>query len=132
MLQEHGLKTICPLTIYHWLKKLGFVYEPRKNGYYVDGHERPLTVEYLSNFIKWYLTYERQMYQWIQITQYESKALKPEGLVMPNSGYQYRTKEGTDMVEYHVDSLHLSEERMRRETSFGGQLSVQREPNVDN
>jgi len=35
------------------------------------------------------------------------------------------------MVEYHVDSSHLFEERMRRETRFGGQLSVQREPEVD-
>ena len=52
-------------------------------------------------------------------------------LVTPNSGYQYRTKEGTDIVEYHVDSSHLFEERMRRETRFGGQLSVWREPNVD-
>jgi len=49
MLQEYGHKTICPLTIYHWLKKLGFVYELRKKGYYVDGHERPLMVKYQNN-----------------------------------------------------------------------------------
>jgi len=52
MLQEYGLKTMCPLTICHWLKKLGFVYEPRKKGYYVDRHEKPLTDEYQNNFIK--------------------------------------------------------------------------------
>jgi len=71
------------------------------------------------------------MYQWIQITHDESNALKAKGSVTPNSGYQYRTKEGFDMVECHVDSLHLFEERMRMKTRFGGQLSVQREPNVD-
>jgi len=59
VLQEYGLKTICPSTIYHWLKKVGFVYELRKKGYYVDEHKRPLMVEYWNNFVKWYLTYER-------------------------------------------------------------------------
>ena len=52
LLREYGLKTICPSTIYRWLKKLGFVYEPRKKGYYVDGHEKPSTVEYQNNFVK--------------------------------------------------------------------------------
>ena len=68
------------------------------------------------------------MYQWIQITQDESDALKAKGLVIPKSGYQYRMKEESGMLEYHVDSSHLFEERMKRETRFGGQLSVQRDP----
>jgi len=91
MLQEYGLKTICPLTIYHWLKKLGFVHELRKKGYCVDGQKKPSTVKYQHNFIKQYLTYERWMYQWIQMTQEESDVLKAKGLVMPNNGYQLRT-----------------------------------------
>jgi len=40
------------------------------------------------------------MYRWIQITQDESDVLEAKGLVTPNSGYQYRTKEGINMVEY--------------------------------
>jgi hypothetical protein len=46
LLQQHGFGKICPSTIYHWLKLLGFKYEPRQKGYYVDGHEKPSTVEY--------------------------------------------------------------------------------------
>jgi hypothetical protein len=88
--------------------------------------------------------------QWLSITTTSSNDISPmkdersngfrsqkmkvmcwkQRLVTPNSGYQYRTKEGIDMVEYHVDSSHLFEERMRRETRYGGQLSVQREPDI--
>jgi len=46
LLQQHGFGKICPSKIYHWLKLLGFKYEPRQKGYYVDGHEKPSTVEY--------------------------------------------------------------------------------------
>jgi hypothetical protein len=52
-LQQYGLGKFCPSTIYCWLKLLGFKYEPRqKSYYYVDGHEKPSTVEYQNSFVK--------------------------------------------------------------------------------
>jgi hypothetical protein len=51
LLYEHGLKKVCPSTIYNWMKLLGFKYEPRRNDYYVDGHERPATIENRNSFV---------------------------------------------------------------------------------
>jgi hypothetical protein len=43
----HGLTCIVsPSTIYCWMTCLGFRYGPRKKGYYVDGHEKPATIQY--------------------------------------------------------------------------------------
>jgi hypothetical protein len=53
LMNQNGLGKICPSTIYHWMKLLGFKYEPRRRGYYDDGHEKPSTE---------YLTYESQMF----------------------------------------------------------------------
>ncbi len=124
LMQEHGLKKICPSTIYGWMKLLNFKYEPRKKGYYVDGHEKPVTIEYCNSFVKRYLTYEHQMYHWIQLTAEESKEMEAKGLVTQNSGYKYTNKEGEDMVEYHVDSANTWDEKLTKEKRFGGCLSV--------
>ncbi len=58
MYHEHGLKKICPSTIYKWLKLLGFRYEPRRKGYYVDGHDRPETISYRNKYVQHYLQYK--------------------------------------------------------------------------
>jgi ferredoxin-like protein FixX len=42
--KRYGLTYVCPSTVYKWMKGLGFQYETRKKGYYVDGHENPSTV----------------------------------------------------------------------------------------
>ncbi len=59
LLYEHGLKKVCPSTIYNRMKLLVFNYEPRRKVYYVDGHKRPATIEYRNSFVQHYLTYER-------------------------------------------------------------------------
>jgi hypothetical protein len=46
ILSAYGLTCIDPSTVYRWLQRLGFRYEPRRKGYYVDGHEKPATIEY--------------------------------------------------------------------------------------
>ena len=49
----HGLTCISPpSTIYRWMTWLGFRYAPRKKGYYVDGHEKPATIQYQRDFCK--------------------------------------------------------------------------------
>ncbi len=76
--------------------------------------------------VKQYLMYERQMHHWIQLTAKESKEMETKGLVTPNSGCKYKNKEGEDMVEQHVDSAKTWDEKLTKETRFGGYLSVQR------
>ena len=104
LLSEFGLTSVCPSTVYLWMKRLGFKYEPRRKGYYVDGHEKPATVQYRKAFVTRYLLYEGRMYRWIQITKEESLELEMKGLIPKGSGYLYTDKEGQQMVEYHVDS----------------------------
>jgi hypothetical protein len=61
ILKEYGLTCIDPSTVYRWLQKLGFRYEPRRKGYYVDGHEKPATIEYQKQFTTRYLSYEQRV-----------------------------------------------------------------------
>jgi hypothetical protein len=131
LLQQHGLGKICPSTIYHWLKLLGFKYEPRQKGYYVDGHEKPSTVENQNSFVRWYLTYESQMFRWNQVSEEESKELEKNGVLTPNSGYKYIDNEGKEMVEYHVDSSNAWQEKLTNETWFGGSLSIRRQSKIN-
>lgn len=70
---------------------LGFKYCQRKKGYYVDGHEKPATVEYRRKFVQRYLKYERRAHRWIQITLEESKKLEREEIIPVRSGYYYMT-----------------------------------------
>jgi len=65
LLKQYNLTCICLSTVYKWLKRLGFSYEPRKKSYYVDGHKREATINYRWRFIERYLTYERRMFRWI-------------------------------------------------------------------
>jgi len=44
-------------------------------------------------------------------------------MIPKNNGFHYKTKDGVDMVEYHIDSHSLFQDRMAA-TEFGGNLSV--------
>ena len=50
LLKQYGLTCISPSTVYQWMIHLGFKYEPRKKGYYIDGHEKPAMVAYHWSF----------------------------------------------------------------------------------
>jgi len=59
LLRKYGLTNkVCPSMVCKWMHQLGFCYETRKKGYYVDGHEKPTTVAYQWEFTKRYLEYE--------------------------------------------------------------------------
>jgi hypothetical protein len=40
MLREYGLTQIFISTVYRWLKKLGFSYEPWQKWYFIEGNEK--------------------------------------------------------------------------------------------
>ena len=48
-------------TAHHWLKKLDWCYGHKKNGMYIDGHERVDVVEYRNQFIERWREYEKWM-----------------------------------------------------------------------
>ena len=79
LLKQYGLSCVCIGTVCNWMKKLGFKYQVRKKAYYVDGHERPATVEYRKKNVQRYLMYKRRAHCWIQISLKESKELEKKG-----------------------------------------------------
>ena len=83
----HGLTCISPpSTVYCSLMTwLGFRYAPRKKGYYVDGHEKPATIQYQWYFCKQYLGYEQRMHKWIQIPAEEAAFMEEKGEVTRGS-----------------------------------------------
>jgi len=99
LLGRYGLSSVSVSTACRWMKCLGFKFQVRKKCYYVDGHEKPATVEYRKQFIQRYLTYERLAHRWIQLTKQESIECENKGLVPRNSGYHYSSDTGIDMVE---------------------------------
>ena len=119
-LQSYGLSTISIATMARWMRACGFRYKKREKHYFVDGHERPETVAYRPVFTKKYLAYEVRAYRWIQVTLEESNALVLEGNITADSGFSYETDDGIDMVEYHVDSSYVFDERLSL-LPFGGQ-----------
>jgi hypothetical protein len=124
-LQSYGLSTISIATMARWMHACGFRYKKREKHYFVDGHERPETIAYRPVFTKKYLAYEVRAHRWIQITLDESNALVLEGNITADSGYCYKTDDGIDMVEYHVDASYIFDERLSL-LPFGGNLSIRK------
>jgi hypothetical protein len=126
ILSQYGLTCVSPSTVYRWMTSLGFRYEPCQKGYYVDGHERPATIQYRWDFCKRYLAYEQRMQRWIQVPATLAIELETKGEVAKGSGYKYDSN-GVSMFEYHVDSFAADNELLKEmvTTSLGGNLSVQ-------
>jgi hypothetical protein len=106
------------------MKSLGFQYELRRKGYYVDGHEKPGTVAYRWAFCERYLAYEMRMFRWVQIKEEQAKELEEQGEIVRGSGYHYiEPLTNEKMVEFHVDT---SEKvlLLGNVGEFGGNLSV--------
>ena len=64
---EYGLKSVCNITIWKWMKFLGYKYNERKKCYFSDKHEH-----------KKYFTLKKRAYQWIHITEDEAKRLEQD------------------------------------------------------
>ena len=56
--------TITERTACNWLKKLNWRYEQKKNGMYIDGHEREDVVQYRRAFVARWKEYEKRFHQW--------------------------------------------------------------------
>ena len=128
-LKRYHLTKLCPRTVINWMHALGFRYEKQAKTYYTDGHEKVGTVRYRWKFIARYLLMEKRMHRWIQITKSEAMELAKEYPILTLVGYDYKDNTGQEMVEYHVDTINLFQERMK-DNRFGGNLSVRKDANV--
>lgn len=54
-------RTISLKTAQRWMRKLGWRYGKRKNGMYIDGHEREDVVQYCNEFLERWKGYEKRM-----------------------------------------------------------------------
>jgi hypothetical protein len=130
-LRPYGLTCVSPSTVYRWMIRLGFRYEPRRKRYYVDGHEKPATVEYRWAFCKRYLVYEQCMHRWIQVPEHVANELQGKGEVTKGSGYKYTSDDGLAMVEYHTDAVTRTSIKPEWiTTNLGGNLSIRKPPNM--
>lgn len=57
-------KKISLRTAQRWLHTMGWRYGRKKNGMYIDGHEREDVVEYRTEFIERWKVYEKRMYSY--------------------------------------------------------------------
>jgi hypothetical protein len=109
-----------------WMHACGFRYKKLEKHYFVDGHKRPETIAYHPVFTKKYLLrYKIRAHRWIQVTLEESNVLVSEGNMATDSGFNYKTDDGIDMVEYHVDSSYALDEQLSL-LPFRGTLSIRR------
>jgi hypothetical protein len=131
ILKPYRLVTVCMSTVQRWLHLLGFKYELRKKSYYVDGHEKPATIQYRHDFCKRYLGYEQRMHRWVQITEEEAETLESQNKIPEGSGYHYTCPlTGQRMVEFHVDTSEALLKLAKISNSFGGNLSVRFPPGM--
>ena len=132
VLSEYGLKKLTIMTLYRWMRSLGFNYSVKTKTYYVDGHERPDVVEYRIEFIKRYKKCELQSHRWVQLSETEVDLLIKEGCegedkgFKKHQGYKYTNDSNITMFEFHVDDHSSFPDRVQHYPQFGGDLSVRR------
>jgi hypothetical protein len=129
LLCENRLTKSTLETVYRWLYRLGFKYEARKKGYYVDNRETPETVAYRRHFVKRYLKFELRMFRWTQLSLKRVKEMEANLEIDEGLGYRYQNCEKKDMVEFHVDQ-HPSFQDTMATTLYGGNLSVRSPENL--
>jgi hypothetical protein len=126
LVRENQLSKLTLETLYGWLDRLGFNYEARKKGYYVDNHKKPEMVGYHRHFAKRYLKYDFQMFCWMQLSLERSESYEKNLEIDKGLGYWYQNSEEKDMVEFHVDqrpSFHFQDKVSM--TLYRGNLIVQ-------
>jgi hypothetical protein len=52
LLVDHQLGILTLRTVYKWIERLGFRYQPQMKCYYVVGHEKPEVIVYRRNFVR--------------------------------------------------------------------------------
>ena len=125
VLKFYRLQNLSITTVFRWMGRLGMKYCERKKNYYVDGHERADVVQSRWKFVKEYLKKELCMYRWCQISLKDAMHLAEVGEVVINSGYHYDAKDGSAMVEFHVDAHRSFQEKLAC-IDFGGNPSVRK------
>ncbi|KAJ7143241.1 hypothetical protein C8R46DRAFT_867383, partial [Mycena filopes] len=107
-LEEAGIRkhSISVWTARRWLKRLDWRYGHRKNGMYIDGHEREDVVAYRTAFVKrWLEEYEPRMVSYDN----DGKPVKnPEGYVLTGKYKAFRV-----ILVTHDESTFYAHDRRK-------------------
>jgi hypothetical protein len=105
-------RTISVWTARRWLKHMDWRYGRRKNGMYIDGHEREDVVEYRNAFVKrWLEEYEPRM---VEFDIDGSVKKEPEGYVLQG---KYHGQPFRMILVTHDESTFYSNDR--RDVGWG-------------
>ncbi|KAF9455309.1 hypothetical protein BDZ94DRAFT_1205895, partial [Collybia nuda] len=106
-LAEAGARktTISLRTAQRWLHNMGWRYGQKKNGMYIDGHERPDIVEYREAFIERWKEYEKRMALFNNDGERES--FSPQGFPIP-SGQVFKL-----ILVTHDESIFYENDRRK-------------------
>jgi len=111
LLRESGLRVLTLETVCHWMRALGFKYEPVKSHFYVDCYEKPEVKAYRDN--KWiprYKARESRMHQCIRLEVGKVKKMVEEGELQAHQGHSC-TIDGIELVEFHVNDHPTFQDR---------------------
>ena len=125
--KEFRVQKLTIQTVYNWMIRIGFKYQPRKKSYYVDTHESPENASYRVSFIKQNFEYELKSHCWISIPVSEAEEMAEKGELELELGYRY-TKDEKEYIEFHIDD-HLKFQLIGDTLPYGGFLSVRILPN---
>jgi hypothetical protein len=109
-LDEAGIhkRSISVWTARRWLKRLDWRFGPRKNGMYVDGHEREDVVAYRAAFVKrWLEEYEPRM---VAYDNDGNPVKNPEGYVLEG---KYRGQPFRIILVTHDESTFYANDRRK-------------------
>ena len=93
VLKIYGLACLSVMTMYRWLKILGFKYEAIKKYYFVDGHKTEETKQYRKLRVQDMVALETRMYWWAQMPVAKAKEHEEKYGLVYESGYFYTDKE---------------------------------------
>ncbi|THU75878.1 hypothetical protein K435DRAFT_706193 [Dendrothele bispora CBS 962.96] len=85
-LKEAGIekRAVTERTGREWLKKFKWRYSKKRNGMYIDGHEREDVVAYRKSFVdRWQTQYAPRMYTWGNDDDEKFTGHAPKGFVLP-------------------------------------------------
>lgn len=119
MLQARGVDkpSIRHKTACRWLAKMGWRYGRKRNGMYVDGHERKDVVEYRSAFVqRWKEKYEPRMHTWDEHgNEIHPQAEGTDGLkrliLVTHDESHFHSHDERTLMWYHPNSKRLPERK---------------------
>ena len=119
-----GMPILSVLTMYRWMRLLGYKYEVRKKCYYEDNHEKPENKRYRKKFTKTHLNVDFRMTRWLRFSIEDYKILCTDSPGFENelrsNGFRYHDLDPNDrsLPTTHFE-FHMDDHRMFQENHSG-------------